>query len=105
MLDAFRGDDAVRLVLSAGSGRQIGQLRVLLKSSPDSWPGARRAFAVSVKRTLITANDVADFRRAVEHVMTWPVDTPAELDQARRLGVTGVIGKDLRLLGEVLAAR
>ena len=105
MLDAFRGDDAVRLVLSAGSRRQIGRLRVLLKSSPDSWPGARRAFGVSVKRTLITANDVADFRRAVGHVMTWPVDTLAELDQARRLGVTGVIGKDLRLLGEVLAAR
>jgi glycerophosphoryl diester phosphodiesterase len=105
MLDAFRGKNAVRLVLSAGSRRQIGQLRVLLKSSPDSWPGARRAFGVSVKRTLITANDVADFRRAVEHVMTWPVDTPAELDQARRLGVTGVIGKDLTLLEELLAAR
>ena len=105
MLDAFRGNDAVRLVLSAGSRRQIGQLRVLLKSSPHSWPGERRAFGVSVKRTLITANDVADLRRAVEHVMTWPVDTPAELGKARRLGVTGVIGKDLRLLGEVLAAR
>ena len=105
MLDAFRGDDAVRLVLSAGSRRQLGQLRILLRSSPDGWPGARRAFGVSVKRTLITADDVADFRRAVEHVMTWPVDTPAELDQARRLGVTGVIGKNLGLLGEVLAAR
>lgn len=105
MLDAFRGDDAVRLVLSAGSRRQIGRLRVLLKSSPDSWPGSRRAFGVSVKRTLITASDVADLRGAVQHVITWPVDTPAELDHARRLGVTGVIGKDLGLLGEVLAAR
>jgi hypothetical protein len=37
--------------------------------------------------------------------MTWPVDTPAELDHARRLGVNGVIGKDLTLLGEVLESR
>lgn len=102
MLDAFRGDESIRLVLSAGSRRQIGRLRVLLKSAPDRWPGARRAYGVSVKRTLVTAHD---FRRAVGHVMTWPVDTPAELDQARRLGVTGVIGKDLGLLREVLAAR
>lgn len=68
-------------------------------------PGGRRPFGVSVKRTLITPEDVADFRRAVKHVMTWPVDTVAELDQARRLGVNGVIGKDLTLLGGVLAQR
>ncbi|HEX5994905.1 MAG TPA: glycerophosphodiester phosphodiesterase [Jiangellales bacterium] len=105
MLDAFRGDDVVRLVLSAGSRSQLGRLRVLLRSAPDRWPGRRRAFGVSVKRTLVTGDDVVDLRRAVDHVMTWPVDTPAELDQAQRLGATGVIGKDLRLLGDVLAAR
>lgn len=105
MLEAFRADRSVRLVLSAGSRRQIGQLRVLLRSSPGTWPGGRRPFGVSVKRTLITPEDVADFRRAVKHVMTWPVDTVAELDQARRLGVNGVIGKDLTLLGGVLAQR
>ena len=105
MLEAFRRDRAVRLVLSAGSRRQLGQLRVLLRSPTQIWPGGRRAFGASVKRTLITPADVADLRHAVEYVMTWPVDAPAELDHARRLGVNGVIGKDLTLLGEVLESR
>lgn len=98
ILDAFRGDHGIRLVLSAGSRQEIGQLRVLLGSSPDTWPGGRRAFGVSVERTLITPDDVTDLRRAVDYVMTWPVDTPAELEHARHLGVNGVIGKDLSLM-------
>ena len=35
--------------------------------------------------------------------MTWPVDTDEALADARRLGVDGVISKDLGLLGRVLA--
>jgi hypothetical protein len=37
--------------------------------------------------------------------MTWPVDTSAALATARRLGVDGVISKNLDLLAQVLAGR
>jgi glycerophosphoryl diester phosphodiesterase len=41
---------------------------------------------------------VAELHASVATVLTWPVDTEAELDAARRLGVSGVISKNLPLL-------
>jgi glycerophosphoryl diester phosphodiesterase len=103
MLRAFAGDANVRLVPTVGSRRQLRTLLRLLRRRPVPWPGGRHAFAVCVRRPLLTPSIVDELRRGAGRVLTWPVDTPAELDDARRLGVTGVISKNLPLLREVVA--
>ena len=93
MLSAFERDPHLRLVLSAGSPRGLARLlRRLVRG------GAARWFGVSVRRDLLTPAAVDALHGSVPHVLTWPVDTAEELADARRLGVTGIIGKDLGLL-------
>lgn len=103
MLEAFAPDPHVRLVLSVGSLRQLRRMRALLRARPVNWPGRRPAFAVCVRRPLLTPAVVAELRRGAGRVVTWPVDTSAELADARRLGVSGVISKNLTLLRELVA--
>jgi glycerophosphoryl diester phosphodiesterase len=93
MLDAF--DVPVRRVLSASNRRGLARLRRRLARAP--------AYGVSVQRRLLTPDVVAELQRSVEVVMTWPVDTAEALADARRLGVDGVISKDLGLLERMLA--
>jgi glycerophosphoryl diester phosphodiesterase len=93
MLDAF--DVPVRRVLSASNRRGLARLRRRLALGP--------AYGVSVHRRLLTPELVEEVQRSVEVVMTWPVDTDEALADARRLGVDGVISKDLGLLERVLA--
>jgi glycerophosphoryl diester phosphodiesterase len=57
---------------------------------------------VSVRRSLLTPEVVDRLHGGTELVMTWPVDTPDALADARRLGVDAVISKDLGLLRGVL---
>lgn len=90
MLPAFRDVENIRLVLSAGSRRGLRRLRAQLRKQP--------AYGVCVHRRLLTPETVTELRRTVGVVFTWPVDTAAELADAHRLGVDGVIGKDLRVL-------
>jgi len=92
MLDAF--DVPVRRVLSASNRAGLARLRRRLAQAP--------AYGVSVHRRLLTPAVVAELQRSTEVVMTWPVDTAAALADAERLGVDGVISKDLALLAEVL---
>lgn len=101
MLEAFADDPTVRLVPSAGSRRELRRLLDTFRATPSSWPGRRRAFGVSVRRPLLTAESVAELHRSVGRVLTWPVDTHAELDHAVTLGVSGVIGQNLDLLRDV----
>lgn len=91
MLPHFADDPQVRQVLSAGSRRGLRRLRAALRAG-------RTASAVSVRRDLLTPDVVAELHRSVPTVLTWPVDTSDELADARRLGVTGVIGRNLPLL-------
>lgn len=90
MLSAFRGAAHVRLVLSAGSRRGLRRLRSRLRREP--------AYGACVHRRLLTPETVAELRRSAEVVFTWPVDSAADLADARRLGVDGVIGKYLGVL-------
>jgi glycerophosphoryl diester phosphodiesterase len=94
MLDEF--DLPVRRVLSASNRAGVARLRRRLARRP--------AYGVSVARRLLTPAVVAEMKRSTEVVMTWPVDTPEDLADARRLGVDAVIGKNLPLLREILAA-
>jgi glycerophosphoryl diester phosphodiesterase len=93
MLAAFAADPLVRLVLSAGSRRGVARLRARLRGVRSA-----RWYGVSVRRDLLTTSAVDALRESVPQVLTWPVDTDADLADARRLGVTGVIGKNLGLL-------
>jgi hypothetical protein len=96
MLAAFAADPHVRLVLSAGSRRGVARLSTRLRGARST-----RWFGVSVRRDLLTTSVVAALRGFVPHVLTWPVDTDADLADACRLGVTGVIGKNLALLTDL----
>jgi hypothetical protein len=91
MLRHFAGHRNARLVLSAGSRRGLRRLRATLRAG-------RPAAGVSVRRDLLTPAVVAELHGSVPAVLTWPVDTGAELADARRLGVSGVISKNLALL-------
>lgn len=90
MLDAFSDLPHVRSVLSAGSRRGLRRLRKRLRTRP--------AYGVCVHRRLLTPHLVSELRRGAELVFTWPVDTHDAHHHAHRLGVDGVIGKNLRLL-------
>ncbi|MEU4295595.1 glycerophosphodiester phosphodiesterase [Kribbella sp. NPDC026596] len=90
MLSAFRDLPNVRLVLSAGSRRGLRRLRSRLRGRP--------AYGACVHRRLLTPEIVTELRDGAERVLTWPVDTKDALADARRLGVDGVIGKNLSVL-------
>ncbi len=91
MLRAFRDLPHVRSVLSAGSRRGLRRLRARLRVRPS--------YGACVHRRLLTPELVTELRRGAEVVLTWPVDTAEELLDAQRLGVDGVIGKDLAVFG------
>jgi glycerophosphoryl diester phosphodiesterase len=93
MLDSF--DPPVRPVLSASTRLSLSRLRRRLQ--------AAHAYGVSVQLGLLTPQVVDELRARTDVVMTWPVDTSAALTTARRLGVDGVISKNLDLLAQVLA--
>jgi glycerophosphoryl diester phosphodiesterase len=88
MLDAF--DPDVRRVLSAGNRTALARLRRRLTVAPVD--------GVSVHLGLLTPMLVTELRAGAGTVMTWPVDSPADLARARLLGVDAVISKDLELL-------
>jgi glycerophosphoryl diester phosphodiesterase len=95
MLESF--DVPVQQVLSAASRRGLTRLRTRVARAP--------VHGVSVRRSLLTPEVVAELHRGTDLVMTWPVDTPAALADARRLGVDAVISKDLDLLRQVVGER
>lgn len=79
---------SVRVVWSAGSRRGLRRLRARLRHGPP-------VYGVSVHRRLLTPEVVAELRQRAQIVLTWPVDTAHALAEAHRLGVGGVIGKDV----------
>lgn len=97
MIDAFADDPHIRRIYSASNRVTLRRLRERVRTRP--------AFGVSVRLHLLTEPVVAELRRTAGTVLVWPVDTPAALDRARRLGVSGVISKNLALLRELVASR
>ncbi|UQU66532.1 glycerophosphodiester phosphodiesterase [Couchioplanes caeruleus] len=87
MLDAFAGDANVRRILSVANAVQLARLRARLRGE--------RVDGVSIRLRLLTASVVAELRRATDLVLAWPVDSPAALARAERLGVTGVVTKNV----------
>jgi glycerophosphoryl diester phosphodiesterase len=103
MFKAFSEAPQVRTVPSAGSWPMLERLRELLRKGEGAWPNQRPIYGCAVHRTLLTPAVVAELRRRVEHVITWPVDTGEELADARRLDVTGITSKNLDLLEQIHA--
>lgn len=97
MLDSFTDDAHVGQVLSAGDGFQLARLRSRLRRE--------RAYGVSIRLGLLTPSVVAELRRATDLVLAWPVDTESALARARKVGVTGVISKNLPMLTRLIAER
>ncbi|HEY0531586.1 MAG TPA: glycerophosphodiester phosphodiesterase [Actinoplanes sp.] len=97
MLDSFAGNPEVGRVLSAGDPLQLSRLRARLRRE--------RAYGVSIRSSLLTPGVVAELRRSTDLVLAWPVDTEEALARARRIGVTGVISKNLPMLKQIVAQR
>ncbi|TWD73449.1 glycerophosphoryl diester phosphodiesterase [Kribbella amoyensis] len=90
MLPKLADQPEAKLVYSAGSRRGLSRLRRRLKVSP--------VHGVCVHLRLLTPALVTELRRRADLVLTWPVDDATALDEAHRLGVTGIISKNLPLL-------
>jgi glycerophosphoryl diester phosphodiesterase len=97
MLDAFAGDPGVRRILSASDHLQLARLRARLRRE--------RVHGVSIRLRLLTAPVVDELRRATDLVLAWPVDSEDALAHAERLGVTGVISKNLPMLTRLVGRR
>lgn len=90
MLDAFTGLDHVRVVHSARTPRELTRLRRRLTH--------RATYGVSLHRSLLTPEVTRTLHAYAEVVMTWPVVTPADLDEVLALGATGAISDHLDVL-------
>ena len=82
--------------------RRSDQVRRPNPYRPSARLRRQRAYGVSIRLSLLTAPVVAELRRATDLVLAWPVDNDEALDRARRVGVTGVISKNLGLLRRAL---
>jgi glycerophosphoryl diester phosphodiesterase len=96
MLAAFEDQPHIRRVYSAGNRRQLQQVRRLVQR--------RRVDGLSIRLSLLTPDIVAELHRHTDLVMVWTVDTEADLQRARALGVSGVISKNLPLLRSLAPA-
>jgi glycerophosphoryl diester phosphodiesterase len=97
MLGAFAGNPDAGRVLSAGDPLQLARLRARLRRE--------RAYGVSIRLSLLTPGVVAELHRSTDRVLAWPVDTSEALARARRIGVSGVISKNLPMLRGIVASR
>lgn len=93
----FLDSPDVKVLLSARGRVELFRLRRRL--------GAGKApYGVSVHLSMLTPEVVSEIQRYGVLVLTWPVDDDASLAEALRVGVDGVITKDLATLRTVVAS-
>nr|MCW2727236.1 glycerophosphodiester phosphodiesterase [Aeromicrobium sp.] len=95
LVDAFADVPYVRRVLSA---RNRGELTRLLRRLASTGP----VHGVSVHRSLLDRDVVAELNRRVDVVMTWPVNDVVSLDHLLEIGVTGIISDENQVLSELI---
>jgi hypothetical protein len=88
LLEPFAGRDEVRIVYSVGSRRQ---LRALLADDGD-WHG------VSIHERLLQPAVAAELKARTSLLLTWPVKAGTRAHELVRMGVDGLITRDLELL-------
>ena len=100
-VESFAGVEWVRRVYSARRRDELTRLRRHVRTM--SAHGS--AYGVSVHRSLLSAELVAELHESVDVVMTWPINDDAALADVTGKGVTGVISDELDVLEALLAAR
>ncbi|MET0997093.1 MAG: glycerophosphodiester phosphodiesterase [Marmoricola sp.] len=88
----------VRPVLSARNRGELSRLHERLAAGPV-------VHGVSVHMSLLSAAVVAELRRHVDLVMTWPVNDSKALEAMLAIGVTGIISDEPAVLSDLLARR
>ncbi|WP_121251323.1 glycerophosphodiester phosphodiesterase [Nocardioides ferulae] len=89
----------VRPVLSARNRAELARLRRRVAQ-----PGAA-PHGVSVHRSLLDEAVVAELRRHVQVVMTWPINDVESLDALLGVGANGIISDEPAVLAELLSRR
>lgn len=83
MLEPLRGRAAVRVVPTVTTARQL--VALLRRCGTEPLDG------VAVEAGLVTAHTAAALGAMARMLLAWPVDSPAEAQRLRSLGVTGLI--------------
>ena len=96
-LEPFHDEPNVRVVHSIGSQRML----------KDVMPHLARhgSDAVSIHKKLLNERSVAELRRVVGLIMTWPVNDEGELRRLQSLGVNGFIIDDFTLIERMTQLR
>lgn len=97
LLEPFHEEAGVRVVHSIGSAKMLRDVMPHL--------ARHRSDAVSIHKKLLNARSVGALLDAVDLIMTWPVNTEAELRRLQELGVNGFIIDDFALMERMVAER
>ena len=97
-VDALTRLPYVRRVLSARNRVELARLRQRLETSGPE-------YGVSVHRSLLDPTTVAELKRHVDVLMTWPVNDIPTLDRLLDIGVTGIISDEDAVLAELIGRR
>ena len=90
----MRDLDNVRVVHSVGNQRQLRSLRKQLAAKP--------VYGVSIRAKLLSRERVAELRRRADLVMTWPVNSVADVRRLVSWGVDGLITDHYEVLAPLL---
>lgn len=95
-LEALRGRDGVRLVHSVGTRWQLAALRARLASGTVA--------GVSIHQRLLDPAVVAELKRHVDLLVSWPVETAEDGRRLAGWGVDGLISKRFDVLADAVRA-
>jgi glycerophosphoryl diester phosphodiesterase len=97
VLQPFQGVATARVVYSIGNA---GQLRRALR-----YLVGRECAGVAIHQRLLTAETVTALLGVAPRILTWPVNTPARLQELLARGVDGIISDSLPLLQRLVQQR
>jgi glycerophosphoryl diester phosphodiesterase len=95
---AFADQPWAKVLLSCRGRTEISRLLRRLRAG-------RPPYGVSIHLSMLTPELVTEIQSHGTKVLSWPVDDPHALEQARRLGIDGAITKDLGIVRELVDAR
>ena len=90
LLEPFRSHPDVQVAHSVGSTAQLRAVRAHL-----TW---ETHHAISIHRRLLTAAVVGSLKELASAVITWPVNSWADFEAVRELGVDGITSDSLDLI-------
>jgi len=97
LLEPFQRRPGVQVVHSIGSERQLRDVWARL-----TW---HTQHAISIHRKLLTSAAVAALKEKASVVVTWPVNSQADFELVRGLGVDGITSDSIELIGTLAEER